>query len=65
MLQQILLFGRGELGTVLGKKGAQADFFAGLLGMDELVDSLMAKDVSPAFKTYLEGFCQGLNDLSA
>ena len=64
MLQQILLFGRGELGTVLGKKGAQADFFAGLLGMDELVDSLMAKDVSPAFKTYLEGFCQGLNDFA-
>lgn len=64
MLQQIMLFGRGDLGAVLGKKGAEADFFAGLVGMDEVVDSLMETDVSPEFLLYLQGFCQGMNDFA-
>lgn len=65
IIQTSLMLAREILGESLGKEGAAADFYAGLLGMDHLVDSLITKDVSPEFMTYLEGFCQGVNDYGA
>ena len=60
-VQQVYLLSKGMLGRVLGKKGAPGDYYYHALRLDDLVDSLMRTEVSPAFMTYLEGFCQGMN----
>jgi len=62
VLQQTFLFTKGMLGRTYGKELAAGDFFSGFTGLDELIDSLISTDVSPAFMDYLEAYCQGIND---
>lgn len=60
-MQELLLSGKGMMGREKGVEGAAVDFFVHLIGAKELVDKHYESDITPAFKQYLEGYCQGIN----
>lgn len=60
-MQRNFLIGRSKLGLVEGKEGAAADFLVHFLGIRDSVSKRYDTDVSPEFKAYLDGFCQGIN----
>lgn len=61
-MQEMLYAGKGFAGRYTGKDGAGRDYLTHLLGIRKLVDERYEQDISPDFKRYLEGFCQGVND---
>ncbi|MEM9721198.1 MAG: penicillin acylase family protein [Bacteroidota bacterium] len=65
VIQQTFLFAKSLLGREYGKAGAAGDFFSHLARTDELVEEKMETDISPEFKSYLEGFCEGMNAYAA
>jgi acyl-homoserine-lactone acylase len=60
-IQTSYLAGKAMLGLLKGKEGAQVDYIVQLLRCRELVESRYEKDISPAFKAVLAGYCQGFN----
>ena len=64
-MQRNFLIGRCQLGLVEGADGAAADFLVAFLGIRDTVNKYYESDVSPKFKAYLEGFCQGINAFAA
>ncbi len=65
-MQELLLISKGLMGKHSGKEGAAGDFFAHAIGARELVDRLYDTDeLSPAYKKYLTGYCEGINAYAA
>ncbi len=60
-IQTSYLAGKAMLGLLKGKEGAQVDYIVQLLRCRELVEARYEKDISPAFKAVLAGYCQGFN----
>ncbi|MFM6954877.1 MAG: penicillin acylase family protein [Sphingobacteriaceae bacterium] len=60
-IQTSYLAGKGMLGLLKGKKGAQIDYVAQLFRTKELVEARYQKDISPQFKSVLLGYAQGFN----
>jgi acyl-homoserine-lactone acylase len=60
-LQKTVLASKSMLGQLSGREGATLDYFVHLLQIRELVDSLYYRDISPAYKKVLNGYCAGLN----
>lgn len=61
-IQTSLLAGKGMLGLLKGKEGAQIDYVVNLLRTRELVEERYQKDISSEFKAVLSGYCQGFNN---
>jgi acyl-homoserine-lactone acylase len=61
-MQENFLPVKGLLGKWKGKDGAPLDFIVQFLGSNEIAHSKYETEVSPEFKKYLEGYCQGVND---
>ena len=59
-LQLVVLSGQAKLGTVLGKKGAEADYVVNLLRCRQLVDEQW-NTLSPDFIKLVKGYVAGLN----
>ncbi|MCW3086647.1 MAG: peptidase penicillin amidase [Sediminibacterium sp.] len=64
-IQQSLLAGKAMLAAYQGKKGASIDYIIHLLRIPELVEEKYERDLSPAFKKLLEGYCAGINAYAA
>ena len=60
-IQESLITGKAMSGIYKGKAGAQTDYIIHLMGIPALVEARYDKDLSPAFKRLLEGYCAGLN----
>lgn len=60
-MQNNLLQGLGRLGMAKGKEGAIRDYLAKSIRVKDIVDELYEKDITPEFKTYLQGFAAGVN----
>lgn len=63
--QNLMYIAKGFTGRAQGVEGAKADFFAHAIGARKLVEERYEKDLSPEFRKYLDGFCQGLNAYAA
>jgi len=59
-MQLQLLPVRGLMGQVLGKEGAVGDVLVHLLEAEEIVERRYSKDISPAFRAYLEAYAAGV-----
>jgi acyl-homoserine-lactone acylase len=60
-IQKGFLASKSMLAAYAGKDGATIDYIIRLLRCRELVDSLYEKDISPAYKALLQGYCDGFN----
>ena len=60
-MQEMLYAGKGFAGRYQGKDGAGRDFLTHTLGIRQLVEERYEQDISPEFKQYLQGFCDGIN----
>ncbi len=60
-MQNNLLQGLGRLGMAKGKEGAIRDYLAKSIRVKDIVDKLYETDITPQFKTYLQGFAAGVN----
>ncbi len=60
-MQKNFLQGVSRLGTATGKEGAIRDYLAYSLRIKEAVEERYEKDITPAFKKYLEGYAAGIN----
>lgn len=58
-IQTLLLTGKGQLSTYLGKKGAPIDFVVGLLNTRALVDAQIGS-MDPRFLLLVKGYLMGL-----
>ena len=63
--QNLVYVGKEMMGRANGIDGAGADFFIHAIGARQLVMEHFDKDLSPAFKKYLDGFVQGINAYAA
>ncbi len=59
-IQLLVLTGKAELGTVLGKAGARVDYVVQLLRCREIVDEQWST-LSPDFVALVRGYVEGLN----
>jgi len=59
-LQLVVLSGKGQLGKVLGKKGAEADYVVKLLRIRKTVEDQW-QTLSPDFLALIKGYVAGLN----
>jgi acyl-homoserine-lactone acylase len=64
-IQENLLPAKGMLARWKGKDGAVLDYVVQLMGSHKIATQKYEKEVSPAFKAYLEGYAKGLNDYAA
>lgn len=60
-LQLVVLSGKAQLGKVLGKKGAEADYVVNLLQCRQVVEEQW-NTLSPDFLALIKGYVAGLND---
>ena len=60
-IQTSYLAGKGMLGLLKGKQGAQIDYVVQLFRAKELVEARYEKDISPQYKAVLLGYAQGFN----
>jgi acyl-homoserine-lactone acylase len=63
--QNLVYVGKEMMGRADGIEGAKADFFIHAIGARQLVEEHFDKDLSPAFKKYIDGFVQGVNAYAA
>lgn len=59
--QDLIYAAKGFMGRKEGIEGAKADYFVHAIAARKLVEEKFDTDLSPEFKKYLDGFCQGLN----
>mgnify|MGYP001387654303 FL=1 len=64
-IQQGYLAGNALLGLVEGKKAYGIDFIAQFIGTDRLYEEKYEKEISPAYKKVVAGYCLGLNRYAA
>ena len=64
-IQEIYAAGSGRAGRLKGAKGAAGDYALQLLRIDKTVEAEYEQQVSPEFKAYLNGYCQGINAYAA
>lgn len=64
-MQENLYPTKGLMGKWKGKDGAPLDFLVEFLGSNRIAEQKYNEEISPEFKTYLEGYCQGINDYAA
>lgn len=62
LMQEMYILTQGRMGRLKGKEGAAMDYFVHAIGTQKLVDEKFDTDLSPEYKKYLEGYCQGVND---
>jgi acyl-homoserine-lactone acylase len=60
-LQKTFLASKAMLGEYIGRDGATIDYIVHLLRLRELVEQKYDSDISPAFKSLLQGYCDGVN----
>lgn len=60
-IQYVLLTGKGMLGRAIGKKGAIADYAAGLLRCRDIAEA-KESGIPQDFRKVLEGYLGGIND---
>lgn len=60
-IQKAMLASKAMLGQYAGKTGAPVDYVVHLLRLRELVETHYDADISPDFKSVLQGYCDGLN----
>lgn len=61
-IQEAIMAGKGLMGSYKGKDGVLFDFGLKFLKIDSLVQDRYEKDLSPHFRSVLEGYAQALND---
>ncbi len=59
--QDLIYATKGFMGRKDGIDGVKADFFVHAIGARQLAETRYETDLSPEFKKYLDGFCQGIN----
>lgn len=64
-IQEAVMAGKSLMGSYKGKDGVLFDFGLKFLNIDSLVEARYEKDLSPHFRSVLEGYAQGLNDYAA
>ena len=64
-IQQGYLAGNALLSLVEGKKAYGIDFIAQFIGTDRLYEEKYEKEISPAYKKVVAGYCLGLNRYAA
>ncbi|MCB9231527.1 MAG: penicillin acylase family protein [Bacteroidia bacterium] len=62
VLQEVIVTVTGEAARYKGKEGAISDFFVHAIGAKELIEENYETAITPEYKRYLEGYCQGFND---
>jgi acyl-homoserine-lactone acylase len=60
-IQKSFLASRAMLGEIIGRDGATIDYVVHLLRLRELVEKKYDSDISPPFKSVLQGYCDGFN----
>ncbi len=60
-IQLGFLAGKAMLGQYAGKSGATVDYVIQFMRCRELVESRYEQDISPQFKSVLQGYCDGIN----
>jgi acyl-homoserine-lactone acylase len=60
-MQELYLMAKGLLGRHKGVNGALYDFVFQAFDVEKLVNERFEKDLSPAFRKYLDGYIQGIN----
>lgn len=63
--QDLIYTVKGYMGRAKGIEGAKADFFEHAIGARRIVAEHYDKDITPAFKKYLNGYVQGINAYAA
>lgn len=61
-IQEAIMAGKGLMGSYKGKDGVLFDFGLKFLNIDSLVEARYEKDLSPHYRSVLEGYAQALND---
>lgn len=64
-LQEQMLAIQGKFGQIKGKEGIIMDFGIQFMGLRELVEERYEKELSAAFKYYLEQYVAGINNYAA
>lgn len=62
LMQELMLSAKGMYARYKGSDGAPYDFAIQAFRIPELVEQRYESDLSPAFRDYLEGYVQGIND---
>jgi len=60
-IQQTLMIAKGMMGRGEGVKGAPVDFFRKLIRADEMIERDYERVLTPEFRRYIDGYCQGAN----
>jgi acyl-homoserine-lactone acylase len=63
--QNLIYVAKGYMGRKDGIDGVKADFFVHAIGARRIVEERYAKDLTPEYKRYLNGYVQGLNAYAA
>jgi len=63
-VQELIVAGKGLSGKMMGKEGAQRDFFNHVIGSNKVAEELF-HTVPDDFLRYIEGYSQGLNAFAA
>jgi acyl-homoserine-lactone acylase len=64
-IQEAVMAGKGLMGSFKGKDGVLFDFGLKFLNIDSLVEARYEQDLSPHYRSVLEGYAQALNDYAA
>jgi acyl-homoserine-lactone acylase len=62
LMQELMLIAKGMYARYKGSDGAAYDFALQALRIPDLVEQRYESDLSPAFRDYLDGYAQGIND---
>lgn len=60
-IQEVYAMASGKAGLIKGKSGATTDFLLQAFRVPEIVESAYDKEVPADFRSYLEGYCLGVN----
>lgn len=63
-MQELLVSVQGSAGIMLGKEGAERDFFTHAIGVRRAVQERMAQ-LPADYIAYLQGYCEGINAFAA
>jgi len=63
-VQELIVAAKGKSGKMMGKEGAQRDFFIHAIGAAKVVEEKF-HEVPEDFLRYSEGYCQGINAFAA
>ena len=61
IIQDSIPYYRGNAGAIFGPNAAKSDYLVHWLGLWEDLDARYARDLTPAIRSYVEAFAEGLN----